>query len=227
MNTAFMVAGGLTLASATYLAGIRPRLLRWGATDEEVRQPFPDAGLIPGGTRSATMATTFNAPPDHVWPWLAQMGLNRGGWYSWDHLDNWGSASAESLHPEWQAIEVGDHLPAMPDGSMGWEVAALEQGRFLCLRMSLDLGGNPFDPAGPRPRYYTDSTWSFLLKEAPGNRSRLVVSGYWTLRPHRLQPIASVTLLEIQHFVMQAQQFHNLRRRVEQTERTDPVPLAA
>jgi hypothetical protein len=62
-----------------YAFGLRPRLLRWGATDEEVRRPFPGAGLIPGGKRSATMAVTIHAPPARVWPWLGQMGVDRAG----------------------------------------------------------------------------------------------------------------------------------------------------
>ena len=58
--------------------------------------------------------------------------------------------------------------------------------------MSLDLRGRPFDPAGQRPRCLTDSIWGFLLEELPGDRTRLVVSGYWTLRPRWLQPVMSL-----------------------------------
>ncbi|HLI50848.1 MAG TPA: hypothetical protein VKU87_03575, partial [Thermomicrobiaceae bacterium] len=112
--------------AAIYALVLRPRLLRWGATDEEVRKPYPGDMLIPGGTRSATMATTIDVAPEHVWPWLVQMGTDRAGWYSWDGLDNWGQASADRIHPEWQAIKLGDRLSAMPDDSIWWEVAALE-----------------------------------------------------------------------------------------------------
>jgi proline iminopeptidase len=64
-----------------YLAWVRPRLLRWGSTDEEFRGSFP-GDIIPAGTRSGTMATTINASPSALWPWLVQMGTNRAGWYS-------------------------------------------------------------------------------------------------------------------------------------------------
>ena len=200
---------------AAYLAVVRPRLLRAGATAEEANGPYPGDGLIPGGTRSATMAATINAPRSRVWPWLVQMGTDRGGWYSWDRLDNFGSASARTIHPEWQDIAVGDYLAARPDGGQWWEVAALEPERFLGLRMSLDLRGRPFDPAGQRPPYFTDSLWGFELKDAAGGRTRLVVSGYWSIRPKWLQPILSVLLLEPSHWVMQTRQFTNLKRRAE------------
>jgi hypothetical protein len=198
-----------------YAVAVRPRLLRWGATDEELRRAFPGAELVPGGARSATMAVTIDAPPSRVWPWLVQMGVDRGGWYSWDRLDNFGRRSAERIHPEWQKIAAGDRMTAKPDGSEWWEVAALEPERLLCLRMSLDLRGRPFDPAGPRPRWFTDSTWGFQLAELPGDRTRLVVSGYWSLRPRWLQPVMSLVVLEPSHWIMQTRQFANLKRRAE------------
>ncbi|MDI3213988.1 hypothetical protein [Arthrobacter sp. AL12] len=208
------VAAAAAVATA-YLAVVRPRLLRAGATAAEANGPYPGAGLIPDGTRSGTMAVTIDAPRSRVWAWLAQMGTDRAGWYSWDRLDNFGRASARTIHPEWLDIAVGDHLAGTPDGSQWWEVAALEPERFLGLRMSLDLRGRPFDPAGQRPRYFTDSLWGFELKDAAGGRARLVVSGYWSFRPKWLQPILSVLLLEPSHWVMQTRQFTNLKRRTE------------
>ena len=214
MTTARNLAAVLGLGGG-YAFAVRPRLLRWGATDEEIARAYPGADLIPGVTRSATMAVTIDAPPARVWPWLVQMGTDRAGWYSWDRLDNFGRRSAERMHPEWQQISVGDRLAAKPDGSEWWEVAALEPERFLGLRMSLDLRGRPFEPAGERPRFYTDSLWGFLLDELPGRGTRLVVSGYWCLRPRWLQPIVSFIFLEPSHWIMQTRQFTNLKRRAE------------
>lgn len=207
-------AGAVGLVTA-YVAFVRPRLLRAGATAGEAAGPYPGDGLIPGGTRSATMAVTIDAPRSRVWPWLVQMGTDRGGWYSWDRLDNFGRSSTRSIRPEWQDLAVGDHLAGTPDGSQWWEVAALDPERFLGLRMSLDLRGRPFDPVGERPRYFTDSLWGFELKDAAGVRTRLVVSGYWSFRPKWLQPVLSIALLEPSHWVMQTRQFANLKRRTE------------
>ena len=205
-------AAGLVTA---YLAVVRPRLLRAGATPGEANGPYPGDGLIPDGTRSATMAVTIDVPRSRVWPWLVQMGTDRGGWYSWDRLDNFGRTSARSIRPEWQNIAVGDHLAGTPDGSQWWEVAALDPERFLGLRMSLDLRGRPFDPVGERPRYFTDSLWGFELKDVAGGRTRVIVSGYWSFRPKWLQPVLSILLLEPSHWVMQTRQFENLKRRAE------------
>jgi proline iminopeptidase len=191
-------------------------MLRSGATDEEVRQPYPGADLVPGGRRGATMAVTIDAPPAEVWPWLVQMGCNRAGWYSWDRLDNGGVPSAERLHPEWQALSVGDRLDSTPGGRAWFEVAALEPERFLGLRAAIDLRtGRPFDPRGPRPRWYVDSLWAFRLAPRPEGGTRLVVSGYASARPRLLQGLADLLFWEPAHWLMQRRQFANLKRRAE------------
>jgi hypothetical protein len=200
---------------AGYAFGVRPRMLRWGATDDEVRRPYPGADLVPGGKRGATMAATINAPPSVLWLWLIQMGCNRAGWYSWDRLDNGGVPSARRIHPEWQHIAVGDHLDSLPSGNAWFQVAAFQPGTFLALRASFDLRGRPFAPNCPRPRYYTDSVWCFLLQELPGERTRLVVSGYTAARPKVLQAILDFVFWEPAHWIMQTRQFTNLQRRTE------------
>jgi hypothetical protein len=209
------VLAGLALSAGAYALVVRPRLLRWGASDEEVRQPYPGAELVPGGRRGATMAVTIDAPPSRVWPWLVQMGCDRAGWYSWDRLDNGGVPSAERIHPEWQTLSVGDRLASTPSGRTWFEVAALEPERFLGLRASLDWRGRPFDPAGPRPRGYLDALWGFQLTAWPEARTRLVVSGYAAARPRLLQALADLLFWELAHWVMQTRQFANLKRRAE------------
>jgi hypothetical protein len=205
--------GFLSLLIGVYAVLLRPKLLRWGATKEEAKRPYPGADLIPGGKRGMTMAVTIDAPPAQVWPWLVQMGYDRAGYYSWDYLDNLGRPSETHIHPEWQKLAVGDRLTAM--GREAWTVAVLEPERFLGLRASYDLSGRPFDPVGLKPRFYTDSLWGFLLEERPGDRTRLVVSGYWALRPSWLQPLATFVLLEPTHWIMQMRQFANLKRYAE------------
>ena len=210
----FIAAVGALVA---YGLAVRPRMLRAGATDEEVREPYPGADLVAGGKRTATMAATIDAAPSAVWPWLVQMGCDRAGWYSWDRLDNGGRPSAERIHPEWQDVAVGDRMLSTPSGSAWFEVAALDPEHFLALRSPLDLRGRPFDTSGVRPGLYSDSTWSFELKERPGGHTRIVVSGYAALRPRPLLRIADVIFWEPAHWIMQRRQFAELKRRAEAT----------
>jgi hypothetical protein len=217
MISALLIALGLL---GVYAFAVRPRLLRWGATDAEVNGPYPRADIIPGGTRGGTMAVTIDAPPSAVWPWLAQMGVDRGIWYTWDYWRAWGLRSADRIHPEWQNISVGYRMPSTPKGSAWWEVAALEPERFLGLRMSVDLLGRRFDPNKTPPRFYSDSLWAFLLEPQPGGRTRLVVSGYWAFRPKWLQGIVGFLFIEPSAWIMQTRQFAGLKRRAEHQAQT-------
>lgn len=101
------MAGRAGVVALIHGVWVRPSLWRWGASDEEVTGPFPVPELVPEGKRSPTMAATIDAASEQVWPWLVQMGGDRGGWYSWDRLDNAGQRSATEIHPEWQDLDVG------------------------------------------------------------------------------------------------------------------------
>ena len=72
-------AVGVLALGSVYALLVRPRLLRCGASDDELKSPFPGAAIVPGGVRTATMAVTIDAPPSRVWPWLVQMGTDCGG----------------------------------------------------------------------------------------------------------------------------------------------------
>jgi hypothetical protein len=199
-------------------ARVRPRLWRWGATDDEVAGPFPGAELVPEGKRAATMAATIDVPPDQVWPWLIQMGGDRGGWYSWDRLDNGGRPSATEVHPEWQDLALGDYLKYWRrTGPVDtWEVAALEPNRFLGLRGLWDLRrGCILDPNQPRPSAYMEGLWAFLLTALPGERTRLVISGYQTTRPRWLERIFNYWFYIPVTWPMQARMLLVLKRNIE------------
>jgi len=213
-----MVAAGMTAVEVVYAAWVRPRLLRWGASDGEAAGPYPGAGLVPGGKRAATMAVTVDAPPDQVWPWLIQMGWDRGGWYSWDRLDNAGRPSAREVHPEWQDLALGDYLKFWAPGrgpTDAYAVAALEPNRFLGLRGLSDLRGRSLDPEQPRSPAYMEGLWGFLLDELPGGRTRLVISGYQALRPRWLGRFVFYWLYIPVTWPMQARMLAVLKRNIE------------
>ena len=218
------LAGLAGLAAAVYALVLRPRMDRWGATDEEVQDTYPGRELIPDGVRSSTMAVTIEAPPASVWPWLVQMGYDRAGWYSWDRRDNGGRPSAKEVHPEWQDLSVGDYLSARsPAGTMyPWQMAALEPGRFFGLRGLTDLHVRRLDPAQPRPSAYIDGLWGFLLKELPGDRTRLVQSGYQSIRPRWLERLINFWIHPLVHWTGQTRQFANLKRNIESAGRRQP-----
>jgi len=211
------IVGAAGVAAVVYGVWLRPRLWRWGATDEEVAGPYPGADLVPDGERGATMAVTIDAPPDQVWPWLVQMGGDRGGWYSWDRLDNGGRPSAQEVHPEWQDLAVGDYVKYWMRGAAvdAWEVAALEPNRFLGLRGLTDLRGRNLDPKQPRPSGYIEGLWGFQLTELPGGRTRLVVGGYQAIRPRWVGRFVFYWFYIPVTWIMQGRMLAVLKRNIE------------
>ncbi|MCX4853881.1 hypothetical protein OG426_53760 [Streptomyces canus] len=208
------------LASATvalYALRFRPKLLTWGATQEETDSAYPGDELVPDADGTSTMATTLPALPEKVWPWLVQMGGDRAGWYSWDHLDHFGEPSAKRIVPEWQELKEGQRLPATQDGRSWFTVARLEPNRTLVLRSDLKLAsGRSFDPRlQPLPAARLDGVWSFHLRPAPFGESRLVVRTRGQGRPRWLVGPFDLLLGEPAHFIMQTRQFHNLRHRLD------------
>jgi hypothetical protein len=213
-----MTSSRLLLAAGVLVAGAlaaRPRLMRWGATDDDLLRALPGDGLVPGERDGTTMATTIHAPTAAVWPWLAQMGWDRGGWYSWDRLDNRGRPSAEEIDLSWQHVQEGDRMYSMPDQRAWFDVVHVEPNRSLVLRASMDLRGQPFDRSGPRPRWYTDARWEFFLDPQPDGSTRLLVRTGGTAAPRGLTDIMNYVFWHPAHVVMQVRQFHQLRRRAE------------
>lgn len=154
-------------AAAAYAFLARPWLLGWGATAEEVGGSLPGDELIAFADFTATRAITIRASSDRIWPWIAQLGQGRGGFYSYDVLENLVGCdihSADRVVPEWQDIGVGDEVRLAPQ--VGLSVASLEPRRSLVLR-----GGVPIGDAAPP----YDFTWAFVVREQPERTTRLLV----------------------------------------------------
>jgi hypothetical protein len=142
MRRRYVMGATAAGAAAAYLLA-RPWHLSWGATDQEFGDPLPGDELIANPDITATRAITIRASADQVWPWIAQLGQGRGGFY--DFLENLVGAdihSADRIVPELQDIEVGDEVLLGP--KFGYDIALLERGRSLVLR-----GGFPMENVAP------------------------------------------------------------------------------
>jgi hypothetical protein len=160
-----------------------------------------------------THTVDIAAPPEAIWPWLAQMGCGRAGFYSIDALDNGGVRSAREIHPDLQRLVPGAVLPATPRGPDGFEVLRADPPRVLVLGVLQDAASRralPFDAARP-PRFW-QVTWAFVLEPLDGRSTRLHarVRGAFPLteraRAAWMRPI---------HHVMQRAQLRNIARRAE------------
>jgi len=191
----------------------RKRLLRWGATDEEIAAAQPGDELIGDANVTATRAITIRRSPELVWPWIAQLGHGRGGFYSYDFLENLVGCdihSSDRVVSEWQQLEVGDEVRLAP--TAGLKVAILEPGRALVLQGSL--------PIARRPPF--DSTWAFVLCEQPDGTTRLLSRERYGYRrwwaPFVVEPTQAIS------FVMSRKMLLGIRDRAE---RDSPFPAHA
>lgn len=180
------------------------------ATAAERARGLPGDELIREPVYSATHAVSIAAPPAGVWPWLAQMGAGRGGWYSYDWIDNRGHRSAERIIAELQTIARGDVIPALPGATDAFIVGDVEPGRHLVLTVPA--------PGRREPR----ATWVLALEpNGPGTRllvrarlSYLELSLPWLGRTRVAASLVSVVASPV-HLIMQRRQLLGIRRRAE------------
>jgi len=201
----------LAAAAATYWFLVRRWHLRWGATGDEATRYLPGDAIIPELATEATHAVTVDAPPTDVWPWLVQMGQDRGGFYSYEALENLVGADIHNVDrvvPEWQEREVGDTVRLAPpdypvdNPDSRPTVAVVEPERALVLR-------SPVDP----PNY----TWAFVL-EATDGATRLVVRFRTREQESLGATLAEYLFWEPAHFVMERKMLLGIKERVESSD---------
>jgi hypothetical protein len=151
----------LTLA-VLYWFPMRRWMSGWGASRSDRVRVMAGDSLLEDPTYSGTTAVSINAAPEDVWPWLVQIGYQRGGLYSYDWLDRLfgylDRPSATRILPEFQHLAVGDRIPLGRGPS--WPVAVVEPCRALVLDMR-NMGG-------------LDWVWQFALYRIDEKRTRLV-----------------------------------------------------
>jgi hypothetical protein len=200
-------AGSVGGAFAAYALLVRPWHLRWGATEAETEEPLPGDDVVSHPKQQATHAITIDAPIGDVWPWLVQIGQNKGGFYSYSPLENLVGCdihNAERIVPEWQSLRVGDVLWLHPKAPP-LPVLLVEPGRALVVG---GIGDGTED--GTRA-----GTWAFVLKELGPSTTRLIVRIRWDRKPGVLSWIYSYGVLEPSHFIMERKMMLGIKQRAE------------
>jgi hypothetical protein len=203
--TGCLVVGAL--APWAYVLGIRPWVLHWGARPEEVDRALPGDELVREPAWASTRAVSIRAPAETVWPWLAQMGQDRGGLYSYEWLENLAGLefhNADRIHQEWQHVEAGDIVRFAP----GQDTLIVEQ-----VEPNHALVWQILDPRTGRP---APATWAFVL-EPDGEGTRLIQRFRIGGKPCWLVGAAYTLAIEIPHFVMERAMLHGIRARAERS----------
>lgn len=187
-----LLVGGTRVAGTLLTAPVTRRFYnRHGATDDELARPLPGDELVRESKLGYTRAITIDAPVEQVWPWLVQFGQGRGGFYSYDALENLvgcGIHSADEVLPEHQDLAVGDLIRSGRDNQPCWQVVEVDPPHHLVL-----IGaGTPAQPEAPEivdvvpERGYVASTWQWTLEPiGDGRRTRLIVRQRETYSPNQ------------------------------------------
>jgi len=215
--------GGAAITAACFLTPFaRSARRHWGVDDEVASRTYAGDALVAAPRWTWTHGVEIDAPAEEVWPWIAQIGADRGGFYSYQWLENLAGCdvrNAERIHPEW-AVRSGDALrlhPKMPPLS----IVALEPGRHFVAFAGADAAAR----ASSRP--WVEVSWGFFVEPLGPDRSR-VISRYRCACSDDL-----VTRLEFGEgtmepigFAMDRRMLLGVRERVRQARTLREAPMA-
>lgn len=208
------VVAAVAFAAGASLPLLRTWMLTFGSTEDELDAALPGDSLLPKPDLVATRTVGITAPPVAVWPWVAQLGQGRGGFYSYDELENLIGCdihSADRVMPELQGVAVGDEIRLAPPVAL--EVVVADPGRALVLRGAVA-------PGAAAPPY--DFTWAFVLRPGRDGGTRLVVRERYLYRVGwarlLVEPVSVVS------WFMSQRMLRGIRDRAQAAYRWSPPP---
>jgi len=161
------ILAGLAVLAVVIIIALMPLMDRWGATDAEIAASFPGDELVPSPAISYNRAVTVNATPEEIYPWIVQLGAERGGMYSYSWFETdilqCELINADRIHAEWQGLKVGDQVKMCPgdSGPHPWDVARLEPNHAVVL--------------GHQEAGQWSDVWQFVLLPQSDGTTRLVL----------------------------------------------------
>lgn len=215
--TAALVAGVTagSAVAAVYVRLVRPWMQRWGTARAEVEQSLPGDELVANPKLNATHAVTVHAPAAEVWKWLVQIGQGRGGFYSYDWIENamgLDIQNTDRILPEFQELKPGDKIPLSPDG-FGIPVAIVEPFQTLVL-----FGDTRLDQSAiptMKPGDYFASSWGWYLEEVAPAATRLVERWRTDWNDSLAQNLFMRAFLEPGAFLMERKMLLGIKERAE------------
>jgi hypothetical protein len=163
-----ILAGLATLAILIIIA-LMPWMDRWGATKAEIKAHFSGDDLVPAPRVFYHRAVTVKATPEEIYPWLVQMGAERGGMYSYAWFETnilrCELINADRIHDEWQDLKFGDKVKMCPAdwGPPAYEVAVLETNHAVVI--------------GHQENGKWSDVWQFILLPQSDGTTRLIARG--------------------------------------------------
>jgi hypothetical protein len=198
----------------------------WGLSPDEATRALPGDALVAEPDWCWTHAVTIGAPPERVWPWVVQIGQDKGGFYSYTWLENLAGChihNADEIRPEWQRLFKGDPLRIHPHAPP-LRVEAVEPGRYFVASGRID----PKTGEAPTPEFperYLEVSWLFFVEPLGDGKSRFV-SRYRAHcgRDRWMRAFYGRWTVEPIGFVMDRRMLLGVKERVERLPQPRPLP---
>jgi len=152
---------------------LMPWMDRWGATTDEISASLSGDELVSSPRYVYNRAVTVHATPEQIYPWLVQMGAEKGGMYSYSWFETnvlrCELINADLIHEEWQDLKVGDKVKMCPGtwGPPAYEVAMIDPNQAVVL--------------GHQENGQWTDVWQFILVSREDGTTRLLIRGRNTL----------------------------------------------
>ncbi len=193
------------------------RRLRWGTVGTEPTDSLPGDEFVPEPKWSYTLGIAVDAAPEAVWPWIAQIGQGRGGFYTYQTLENMTGCkitNTTEILPDHQHPAVGDDIYLHPSAPP-LRVEIVEPPNALV------LFGSPAD-VGSEERWGS-STWQFVVNPGPDGGSRFLTRGRYDHSSDRRSRLTFGRFpLEAISFVMSRKMMLEIKRLAVQSEHPGP-----
>ncbi|HSR44173.1 MAG TPA: hypothetical protein VLT15_02935, partial [Acidimicrobiia bacterium] len=153
------------------------RRLRWGTVETEAVDTLPGDDLVTDPKWSYTLGIAVDASPEAVWPWLAQIGQGRAGFYTYQTLENIAGCritNTTEILPDHQHPAVGEDIYLHPTAPP-MRIEVVDPPNALVLFGS-PAGTGAGDSWGM-------STWQFAVQPGHDGGSRLLTRGRYDHTP--------------------------------------------
>jgi len=186
---------------------LRPWYSRWGVPQSGATRALAGDDIVPAPTLEVTRAIAIQAPPEKIWAWLVQIGQEKGGLYTYQHLENLAGCritNARHIEPQWQDPRPGDTVRLGPKGYPLFRITSVDLNRSLVMQAC--------DPAKEQPG---PASWVFVIERLSDGTCRL-----WTRSRNSFERTFANLMIwrvitEPIHFVMERRMLIGIKQRAE------------
>jgi hypothetical protein len=193
---------------AALLTLVRPWYLGWGSSPDDRLRLLPGSEHMPGSINN-TRGIEIAAPASQVFAWVAQLGQDRAGFYSYTDLEDLVGCEmpdVRQLDPALQRWKLGDKLWMYPPDKLGGmghaSLVYLEPERAFVFGTS-----SPVDAAGSAPT----GGWAFVVEPTGVSSARLLTRGSGGAAPSLLGAAYTRTVFEPLHFAMERRMLEGIK----------------